>query len=163
MDTPQDKECYRCSNGGKTEQFDCDVCSGTGRTPTEPEERAATYQDKLQMAKKADELFGRPYLGVEPTPAGSDWLTDCLQELVDTSWRDRWDHSILAETVVHIAQARDAINAHILELIGEDEVRPSEGPKRNGIDQGLRRTRNRLRAEQRKRLHTPTQVKKDKK
>lgn len=38
------------------------------------------------------------------------------------------------------------------ELIGEDEVRPSEGPKRNGIEQGLRRARNRLRAELRLRV-----------
>lgn len=28
----------------------------------------------------------------------------------------------------------------------QDEVRPPSGPKRNGIDQGLRRTRNKLRA-----------------
>lgn len=37
--------------------------------------------------------------------------------------------------------------------IGAVEVRPQEGPKRNGIEQGLRRARNRLRTEIRRALN----------
>lgn len=40
----------------------------------------------------------------------------------------------------------------MLELIGEDEVRPESGAQRNGIVQGLRRTRNKQRAELRKKV-----------
>lgn len=51
-----------------------------------------------------------------------------------------------------LQQDKQKIKDLMLELISEDEIRPSGGPKRNGIEQGLRRTRNKLRAELRKKV-----------
>lgn len=49
-----------------------------------------------------------------------------------------------------------AHQAEVERIIGEDEVRPESGPQRNGIMQGLRRARNKLRAEQRHRAGITT-------
>lgn len=54
------------------------------------------------------------------------------------------------ETNLAVKKVKDLF----LELIGEDEVRPATGPKRNGIEQGLRRTRNRLRTELRQKVQS---------
>lgn len=59
-------------------------------------------------------------------------------------------------TILGKAKALTAIRQEVericLEVIGGDEVRPQRGPKRNGVEQGLRRARNKVRAEQRQRL-----------
>lgn len=56
------------------------------------------------------------------------------------------DELVLVKTVQELL-------ADILSLdVMQDEVRPLEGPKRNGIEQGLRRTRNKTRAELRQAL-----------
>lgn len=51
-----------------------------------------------------------------------------------------------------------AVDRYILGLIGEDEVRPATGAKRNGIEQGLRRTRNKLRAALRQQVNRKEQT-----
>lgn len=48
----------------------------------------------------------------------------------------------------------DFIEGEVREIIGNDEMRPTEGPQRNGIVQGLRRARNKTRTEQRQRLES---------
>lgn len=58
-----------------------------------------------------------------------------------------------AITLRHKPEAKQQVKDLFLELIGEDEIRPPEGPKRNGIEQGLRRTRNKLKAELRKKVN----------
>lgn len=81
-------------------------------------------------------------------------LTDYFREVVDKAIEKH------GETIVEFAERSktiretytEAIAKELMGIIGEDEVRPPSGPQRNGIEQGLRRTRNRLRAEQRARL-----------
>lgn len=55
-------------------------------------------------------------------------------------------------TLKLVNEAEAKIRVIIVKAVGEDEVRLSEGPKRNGIDQGLRRARNKLRGEIRQRV-----------
>jgi hypothetical protein len=47
---------------------------------------------------------------------------------------------------------RRQIQELFLEIIGEDEIRPLKGPQRNGIAQGFRRARNKLRIELRQKV-----------
>jgi len=72
-----------------------------------------------------------------------------LDELLDEV--SFWDKRSEIEAA-HQEQTKQCIKDLMLELIGKDEIRPSEGPKRNGIEQGLRRARNRLKAELRQKV-----------
>ena len=47
---------------------------------------------------------------------------------------------------------KQQIKELMLGLIGENEVRPESGPKRNGVDQGLRKARNKVRNELRQKV-----------
>lgn len=57
----------------------------------------------------------------------------------------------LANDIVYQA-LKEQIKKLMLELIGENESRPLTGPQRNGIEQDLRRTRNKLRNEIRQKI-----------
>lgn len=61
-------------------------------------------------------------------------------------------HSENGRGKISNAPVKQAIKDLMLEIVGEDEIRPSEGPKRNGIEQGLRRTRNKVRNELRQKI-----------
>ena len=50
------------------------------------------------------------------------------------------------------SETKQEIKNLMLELVGQDEARPATGAQRNGIVQGLRRTRNKLRIELRKKV-----------
>ncbi len=83
-------------------------------------------------------------------------IDERIKKMLDNSILD-WNRPSQLTTVEAKANYRSLIPAikqlfkeEWLRMIGEDELRPLAGPKRNGIDQGLRRTRNKLRAELRK-------------
>lgn len=61
------------------------------------------------------------------------------------------DNDLPSAPTMH-AKAHADLKSLFVAIVGEDEKRPAEGPKRNGIDQGLRRTRNKLRAELRTKI-----------
>ena len=73
-------------------------------------------------------------------------LTKRLEELLE--WSDA-----APSTKLQIKDTLTAIEQDILDLIGPDEERPTSGPKRNGIEQGLRRARNKEKRELRTKLH----------
>jgi hypothetical protein len=61
-------------------------------------------------------------------------------------------HGGLENGEQRIVEARQKAKILMLDLIGPDETRPQEGPQRNGVAQGLRRARNKLRVELRQKV-----------
>jgi len=69
------------------------------------------------------------------------------KEKAKNSPLDEWLLEHCDNLIAVILSQRNALLDELEKAVGDDEIRPSEGPKRNGIEQGLRRTRNRLRNE----------------
>lgn len=86
---------------------------------------------------KLDEILGQTIQvsrigrATDPKPKDRVWFTTQMQDLF----------------VLDPTYAKQQIKDLMLELIGDNEERPASGPKRNGVDQGLRRARNKIRNE----------------
>ena len=77
-------------------------------------------------------------------------LDDILKE------HREWMRGIRTDRLIGTSndETKQQIKDLMLELIGEDEVRPESGPQRNGTAQGVRRAGNKVRRELRQKVES---------